>query len=198
MIGILPIGRSPHSAFAGNHVALFWSLKRSEYETQRADGLEILKGRVARAWPESSPILDEIGSFEEVSLATYCDARMRRFHAGRVLAMGDAAHATSPQLGQGANLALIDAYTLAFALRVSSSIDQALALYERRRRAHIRFYQMASRALTPLFQSGSKFAPAARDLLFGPLGRLPFARHIMRTTLAGVRQFPWGTWKLQD
>ncbi len=196
MIGILPVGRAPQSRFEGDHVAFFWSLQHSDVDAQRAEGLEALKMRVRRAWPEAEPVLNEVRSFDDLSLATYCDARMQRFHTGRVLALGDAAHATSPQLGQGANLALIDAFTLAYALRELCDVDRALTMYERLRRPHVQFYQLASRALTPLFQSDSVFWPAVRDACFDVLGRMPVTRSIARTTLAGVRRFPWGRWTL--
>jgi len=194
MIGILPIGRVPGSAFAGNHVALFWSLKRAAYEAQRMAGIDALKTRIVEAWPKAKVIVDEVSSFDQFALATYRDVRMPIWRNDRVLTIGDAAHGTSPQLGQGANLALIDAITLASALRKSSGIDSALACYERMRRPHIRYYQMMSRAMTPVFQSNSRMIGWARDALFGPIAKTPGLSHIMRTTLTGARKFPFGLW----
>ena len=198
MIGILPIGIVPGAAFLGNHVALFWSLPRIEYETQKAAGLSALKSRVLHAWPSAKPIVDEIGQFNQFSLATYRDVRMRRWRNGRIVAIGDAAHGTSPQLGQGANLALIDAITLASTLRKSGNVETALSIYERTRRPHLRYYQLMSRALTPAFQSNSRVIGWTRDAFFGPMARTPGISHIMRTTLSGTRKFPLGLWKLPD
>jgi 2-polyprenyl-6-methoxyphenol hydroxylase-like FAD-dependent oxidoreductase len=123
---------------------------------------------------------------------------MRPAFKERVLAIGDAAHGTSPQLGQGANLALIDAVVLAHALQHGSDIDSALRGYVNQRRAHLRFYQWASAALTPAFQSDSRVIAWARDILLGPLGRLPGLKKVMRTTLAGMRKFPLGIYRLPE
>ena len=47
--------------------------------------------------------------------------------------LGDAAHPTTPNLGQGANMAIDDAIALARALRDEPSLPAALARYERER-----------------------------------------------------------------
>jgi len=62
----------------------------------------------------------------------------RRMARGRVLAIGDAAHEVSPIGGQGLNLGLIDAATLAPLLRewdITGEPPAALAAWERRRRS---------------------------------------------------------------
>src|SRR5206468_9286812 len=57
----------------------------------------------------------------------------RRYARGRLALLGDAAHPTTPNLGQGANMAIDDAIALARALRDESSLPAALARYERDR-----------------------------------------------------------------
>lgn len=198
MIGILPVGHVPGSTFDGPHVAFFWSLKLADHAAQREAGLDVLKQRVLTAWPAAALILAEIESFDRLALATYRDVVLSRYSRGRVLALGDAAHATSPELGQGANLALIDAVTLAHALRATARVEEALALYEKLRRPHLRYYQIASRMLTPAFQSDSRAMGWLRDAFLGPVSRLPGLSHVMRTTLAGQRCFPWGLWRMPD
>ncbi len=106
-----------------------------------------------------------------------------------------AAHGTSPQLGQGANLALVDAWTLSDALAQHNDIEAALERYEHVRRGHVGYYQLASRWLTPFFQSHNRALPALRDAFMGPFCRLPLAGDIMVTTLSGVRCLPFGLWQ---
>ena len=94
---------------------------------------------------------------------------------------------TSPQLGQGANLALIDAAVLADCLREEPSLAAALAAYAEQRRAHTRFYSYASRWLTPFFQSDSRVAALVRDLTFPIAGKVPYVRREMVRTLCGMK-----------
>ncbi|TVZ90305.1 FAD-dependent oxidoreductase [Streptomyces sp. BK340] len=59
------------------------------------------------------------------------------WHAGRVLLIGDAAHAASPATGQGASMALEDAVVLAKALRDTPDPRTAFAVYEQHRRPRV-------------------------------------------------------------
>lgn len=55
------------------------------------------------------------------------------WHRGRVVLAGDAAHATTPHMAQGASMALEDAVVLADCLSASGSLEQALQRYTARR-----------------------------------------------------------------
>ena len=57
--------------------------------------------------------------------------------AGRVVLVGDAAHASSPNMAQGAAMAVEDALVLAEMLSAERSVDAALAGYEQRRKARV-------------------------------------------------------------
>ena len=61
--------------------------------------------------------------------------------AGRVVLVGDAAHASSPNMAQGAAMALEDALVLAETLTADRIADQALAGYAQRRMARVRWVQ---------------------------------------------------------
>jgi FAD-dependent urate hydroxylase len=71
----------------------------------------------------------EIGAYTVHDLAT-----IPTWHRGPVALIGDAAHATSPNAGQGASLAMEDALVVAKCLRDLPDTGQALAAYERLRR----------------------------------------------------------------
>ena len=61
--------------------------------------------------------------------------------ARRVALVGDAAHASSPNMAQGAAMAIEDALVLAELLAAGQTIDQALAGYEQRRQARVAWVQ---------------------------------------------------------
>lgn len=193
MIGILPVGRDPQHPHRAASVSLFWSLRPDEEPVWRRSGLAAFREQLATFWPESADLLADETGLSAFSLATYRDVRCARWHTGNVVLIGDAAHGTSPQLGQGANLALGDAVALAEVIGPGRVSHAVLRKFEAKRRQTARFYSWASWALTPLFQSRSGFLAFWRDLLFGPLSRLPVIRNIMAATLTGRGAMPpWG------
>ncbi len=184
MIGVLPVGRIGGDAC--NSVAFFWSMPVADYPAWKNKPLAEWGAEVVGLWPETSVLLDQIESHDDLTFSTYSDIVLKRPYAERIAFIGDAAHCTSPQLGQGANLALLDAMVLANCLRCGD-ITQALRDYARARRRHVGFYQMASRWLTPFFQSNGRIMPAIRDHGFALSARIPYFRTQMLQTLAGLK-----------
>jgi 2-polyprenyl-6-methoxyphenol hydroxylase-like FAD-dependent oxidoreductase len=60
--------------------------------------------------------------------------KLKRWSAGRIAVLGDAAHAMPPYLAQGAGHAMMNALGLADALDRAASVETALAEWERRER----------------------------------------------------------------
>src|SRR5262245_29907770 len=185
MVGILPVGRSAGSS--PRLLALFWSLRVRDRTAWQLAGLEPWKRRLVQVCPAAEPLLAQLQSLDAMTFATYADVGLRRPFAERIAFIGDAARALSPQLTQGANLALIDADTLSDCLRPACSLAAALASYAERRRRHGNFYALASRWLTPFFQSNSQAAAQLRDLSFPLLRQIPYLRRQMARTLAGMK-----------
>jgi 2-polyprenyl-6-methoxyphenol hydroxylase-like FAD-dependent oxidoreductase len=185
MIGILPIGHRPGEPTP--LVAFFWSLRVRDHEAWLAGGLAHWKDRVLAAWPQITPFIDQLHSADDLTFASYADIALSECFGERIVFVGDAGRVTSPQLGQGANLALIDAAVLADCLREEPSLQAALAVYAEQRRSHTRFYSLASRWLTPFFQSDSRLAALVRDLGFPIAARVPYVRREMVRTLCGMK-----------
>ena len=189
MIGLLPVGR--RVGHPGRWLTFYFSLPGEQVDTFDAQGLARMRERVMALWPEAVDVLAGIESPQHLNVARYRDVVLREPVCGRVIFLGDAAHAMSPQLGQGVNMALLDAQALADALVASNDLADTLRRYARSRRSHLAVYQRLSRWLTPLFQSERDRLARLRDLSFGPLGRLPLARGQMLKILTGTKQAWW-------
>jgi 2-polyprenyl-6-methoxyphenol hydroxylase-like FAD-dependent oxidoreductase len=184
MIGVLPIGRPAPQA--PPMAAFFWSLKPDDAESVRAAGLDAWKARVAGLWPDCRAYLDQIGSFDQLTLARYGHHTLAVPAGRRLAVVGDAAHSTSPQLGQGANMALLDAAALTHALATTADIEAALARYVRSRRLHVRAFQALSRAFTPFYQSDSMVLPFIRDRLVATAAKIFPAPQVLAAMVAGT------------
>ncbi len=190
MLGFLPTGMAPGRDVPV--VSMFWSIRADRVDQWRAAGLAAWRDRILRLEPRAEAILDTLSDLDPVLFARYRDVAMYPWHAERIVFLGDAAHATSPQLGQGANLALIDAVALADTLAAAVVVDRgnpverALVEYSTIRRQHLAFYQLMTRFLTPLFQSDSRVFGWLRDLVFPHSRWLGPLRRQMTRTMVGV------------
>ena len=92
-----------------------------------------------------------------------------RYVRGRLVLLGDAAHAMTPNLGQGACMALEDAATLGSLLSArdgaGADLDDALTRYDAARRPRARSVSDRSRQLGRLGQLHGRSTTTARDLL---------------------------------
>jgi 2-polyprenyl-6-methoxyphenol hydroxylase-like FAD-dependent oxidoreductase len=86
-------------------------------------------------------ILSQLRSFDPIHFAPIEEIFLDTWVRGRVVLVGDAAHATSPNMAEGASMALEDALVLSRILSTRRSIAAALAAYSERRRARTNWVQ---------------------------------------------------------
>lgn len=89
---------------------------------------------------------------------------LRRWTVDRVTLLGDAAHPMTPELGQGACQAIVDAWTLAEELSRAEDPASAFRAYERRRRGRAAMVQIAARGMAV---GGNVESPLAQRIRAG-------------------------------
>jgi salicylate hydroxylase len=191
MVGVLPIGSLAPGATA--QAAFFWSLRHDAFDGWRAAPLDAWKREVRALWPQTEPFLAQIASHDDLVFARYAHRTLPTPLSRHVVHIGDSYHCTSPQLGQGANMALLDAFALAEALMRQPDLSVALGEYARVRQVHVWLYQAASWLFTPVYQSDSAILPWLRDRVAGPLSRIPPAPQILAALVAGAIGAPLAT-----
>jgi 2-polyprenyl-6-methoxyphenol hydroxylase-like FAD-dependent oxidoreductase len=169
MAGVLPLGRGGGDR---DKAALFWSLKRIDLAAWQEAGLDAWKDEVRQLWPECDPFLAKIEHRGQMTYARYAHRTVAEPTAERLIHIGDSWHSASPQLGQRANMALLDAWALSAALARYPDIVEALDAAVVSRRRHVRLYQWLTWAFTPIYQSDSRLLPIVRDWLMGPMSKL--------------------------
>lgn len=189
MAGVLPLGTIPGSDVS--KAAIFWSLKRSEFGDWAEADIADWKAEVAAFWPDFGYLAEQIGSHRDLTFSTYAHGSLNKVWTQRLVHIGDAAHQSSPQLGQGANLALLDAAVLAEAI-AERPVDAALRLYARRRFLHVKVNQFLSAMFTPLYQSDKRVMGWLRDRVLVPFSQLGFMKKVVSRIICGDLVSPFG------
>jgi 2-polyprenyl-6-methoxyphenol hydroxylase-like FAD-dependent oxidoreductase len=178
LAGLLPTGEE--------RCTFFWGLKQDELEGLKGRGFAAFRENVLEMFPAAEPVFSEFRGFEDLTFAGYLHALPRFIHSNRAVLLGDAAHSMSPHLGQGANLALLDAECLARQLAGKPSAE-ALVAYAAERRSQSRYFALLSRWLSPFFQSESRLLGLARDAALPVMCAFPWIRRQMEWSLAGYK-----------
>ncbi|GAA3495629.1 FAD-dependent oxidoreductase [Streptomyces prasinosporus] len=131
---------------------------------QLAERLTMFSGPVAEALAAVTDPADVV--YSRISQVTV-DAP---WHVGRVVLAGDAAHASAPQLAQGAAMAVEDAVVLAESLDAQDGVPAALAAWEERRRPRALWVQALSRAVLKQETGGETTAEEDELLKVGAPG----------------------------
>ena len=135
------------------------------------DGDEIGKATPVRrdAWkgwfPHLAPLIDRFG--EQGRYDRFDLIKLRRWSAGRVAIIGDAAHALPPNIGQGGGCAMMNALSLAVHLERNADLPAALERWERNERPITEHAQRISY----LLGLPTTWPPVLRTLALGWAGR---------------------------
>jgi 2-polyprenyl-6-methoxyphenol hydroxylase-like FAD-dependent oxidoreductase len=97
-----------------------------------AKAVPVDKAAWKRWFPHLEALIDRIG--EQGRYDRFDLIRLRRWSAGRVAIIGDAAHALPPNIGQGGGCAMMNALSLAVWLDRERDVPAALAEWERNER----------------------------------------------------------------
>ena len=103
--------------------------------------------------------LAALESAEQIHCSAVEWVEQDEWRSGHVVLIGDAAHASSPMMGQCGCLAMEDACVLAEVLRAAESVERALDTYASRRRPRVGWVQQQSRAVAESFH----LPPAVRN-----------------------------------
>lgn len=148
-----------------------------------ARDLDAFRDAWTRAYPAARALLAPLTRWDELLLNKVVQVQCTRWTVGRVTLLGDAAHAMAPNLGQGANSAMVDAAVLVDALRRHDHVADALRAYEARRRPAVARVATTAARLGALADATSGVARFARDRMLMPALRVLPAAGAVRTVL---------------
>lgn len=103
-LGIMPV--------CDDRTFLFWLVRPDEMAAARAQSVGEIKAMMTDFAPVAAESLQTIETREQVATLELAWVRSANWHTNNVVLIGDAAHTTTPSMGQGANMAAVDANLL--------------------------------------------------------------------------------------
>jgi 2-polyprenyl-6-methoxyphenol hydroxylase-like FAD-dependent oxidoreductase len=178
--GINWVGRgSEFLAFQLRGDRIYWAGVSKEPRGEKA-GTGGHKGDLmARFGTWATPVPELIASTDESAILRndmYDRRPSNRWSGGRVVLVGDAAHPTTPNAGQGACQALEDGVVLGDSFKQCDDLVSAFALYERRRMRRANRVVALSHQATRAVQLENPFLCALRDVVGSFVARRIFLR----------------------
>ena len=134
--GLCPVGEGRTYGFG-------YVMQARSHDAQEGR-LERLRNRFATFGARVRDYLASLERDEQVHCSAMEWVDVDKWHTGRVVLIGDAAHASSPLMGQGGCMAMEDACVLAEVLRSTATVESALRDYVSRRKLRIKWVQQQS------------------------------------------------------
>jgi 2-polyprenyl-6-methoxyphenol hydroxylase-like FAD-dependent oxidoreductase len=132
---------------------------------QPARKVPVDKAEWTRSFPQLAALIERLG--DDGRYDRFEVIRLKRWSAGKVALIGDAAHALPPNLGQGGGFAMMNALSLAVYLERHAEVGEALARWERHERPATEHIQRIS----VLYGLPTTWPPFARTLFFAMAGK---------------------------
>jgi 2-polyprenyl-6-methoxyphenol hydroxylase-like FAD-dependent oxidoreductase len=149
------------------------------YDDEAAGGTKAVVVDRFRSWPEpTQSIVDATPDEAVVKLELFIRPPVKRWGEGRVMLIGDAAHAMPPSGGQGAASAIEDAVVLAKCLRTSAGVTEALREFERVRMPRVHLLTRISRMTGDLGKLDNSVVCAARNVAMRRLSSFVWGKHM--------------------
>jgi FAD-dependent urate hydroxylase len=142
-------------------------VSRRDHDTAERGPAERLGELFAEFAEPAATLLDALDAAADIHVSRIEEVALDRWADERVVLIGDAAHATSPNMAQGAAMALEDALVLSHCLHDIRAIPDALAAFDARRRPRTDWV----RAQTHRRDHTRYLPPAVRDTLLRLFGR---------------------------
>ena len=118
---------------------------------------------------------------EEILRTDISDLKpLARWSCGRVGLMGDAAHATTPNLGQGGAMAVEDAFALADSFARAGLNESAWKLFEQRRRKKVDWTVSTSWRIGRVCHTGNRLLRLVRNLALQKTPRSVTQKQVQR------------------
>jgi len=169
--GLCPVG--------GGRTYGFGNVREPRFHDAVEGRLQRLRGRFA-AYGE--PIQDYLAALErdeQIHCGPIEWVEACSWYRGRIVLIGDAAHASSPMMGQGGSMAMEDALVLAELLQATVEVGSALAMFAERRKPRVDWVQQQSRAIGEML----RMPPQPRDAALRERGEKGFYQRFQPLTI---------------
>ena len=151
---------------------------------ETAKATPVRKDEWKRWFPHLEPLIERFG--EQGRYDRFDLIKLRRWSAGRVALVGDAAHAQPPNIGQGGGCAMMNALSLAVHLQRHADVSAALAAWEKNERPVTEHAQRISY----LLGLPTTWPPLLRAIALGWAGR---SKWLVRQRTKTALHRPTGT-----
>jgi 2-polyprenyl-6-methoxyphenol hydroxylase-like FAD-dependent oxidoreductase len=134
--GLVPAGAGHTYGFAG--------LDGESFRDPPAGRLARLRQHFHGFGPLVTSYLANLTCDEQIHFGPIESIDLDRWHADRVVLIGDAAHASPPHMGEGGAMAIEDAIVLAELLSAADTIEDAISRFQARRKPRAGYVQQQS------------------------------------------------------